>query len=139
MITQGSQVSLEYTLATDNNEPVESNVGQQPLVYTQGHKEILPALESALIGLAVGDETQINITPEDAYGPVDPQCFREVPLETVPPEARQEGQALIAQDQAGNRLQIRVLEIRKSTALLDMNHPLAGKTLHFVVKVLDIQ
>lgn len=141
VITEGKKVSLEYTLATSSGETVDSNKGQdaEPLVYTQGNNEIIPALEEELNGLASGDEKQVTLEPEKAYGPVDPEAYQEVPLEQIPENARQEGQLLIMQDQQGNKQQIRVSEVRESTALLDLNHPLAGETLHFDVKVVDVQ
>lgn len=141
VITEGSKVSLEYTLNLEGGETVDSNTGedQEPLVYTQGNNEIIPALEEELSGMAVGDEKQVTLQPEQAYGPVDPEAYQEVPLEQIPENARQEGQLLIMQDQQGNKQQIRLSEIRDETALLDLNHPLAGQTLHFDVKVLDVQ
>ncbi|MDZ7840720.1 MAG: FKBP-type peptidyl-prolyl cis-trans isomerase [Gammaproteobacteria bacterium] len=139
VITEGSKVSLEYTLNIEGGETVDSNSGDDPLVYTQGNQEIIPALEQELQGLAAGDEKQVTLEPEDAYGTVDPDAFREVPLEQIPEEARTEGQLLVMQDQQGNQQQIKVSEIRDDTALLDLNHPLAGKTLQFDVKVVDVQ
>lgn len=139
VITEGSKVSLEYTLNIDGGETVDSNTGDEPLVYTQGNQEIIPALEEELQGLAPGDEKQVTLEPEEAYGTVDPDAFREVPLEQIPEDARSEGQLLVMQDQQGNQQQIKVSEIRDETALLDLNHPLAGKTLQFDVKVVDVQ
>jgi len=141
VITEGSKVSLEYTLAIDSGETVDTNTGddQDPLVYTQGNNEIIPALEEELSGMAAGDEKKVTLEPEQAYGPVNPEAFQEVPLEQIPEDAREKGQLLIMQDQQGNKQQIRISEIRDETALLDLNHPLAGKTLHFDVKVLDVQ
>lgn len=139
VITEGSKVSLEYTLNIEGGETVDSNSGDEPLVYTQGNKEIIPALEEELAGMAAGDEKQVTLQPEEAYGTVDPDAFREVPLEQIPEDARSEGQLLVMQDQQGNQQQIRVSEIRDETALLDLNHPLAGKTLQFDVKVVDVQ
>lgn len=139
VITEGSKVSLEYTLNVEGGETVDSNTGDDPLVYTQGNNEIIPALEEELDGLAAGDEKQVTLEPEQAYGAVDPQAFQEVPLEQIPEDARSEGQLLIMQDQQGNRQQIKVSEVREETALLDLNHPLAGKTLQFDVKVVDVQ
>lgn len=68
-------------------------------------------------GLAVGDEKQVTLPPEDAYGVVNPEASQEIPLEQIPENARQEGQE-------GNKRQIKVSEIREETALLDFNHPL---------------
>jgi len=139
VITEGSKVSLEYSLALDGGETVDSNTENDPLVYTQGNDEIIPGLEKELTGLAAGDEKQVRLEPEDAYGAVDPEAFHEVPLDQIPENARQEGQLLVMQDDQGNKRQIKVSEIRDDTALLDLNHPLAGETLHFDVKILDVQ
>jgi FKBP-type peptidyl-prolyl cis-trans isomerase 2 len=139
VITEGSKVSLEYTLNVEGGEVVDSNSSDDPLVYTQGKEEIIPALEDELSGLAAGDEKEVTLQPDEAYGPVDPNAFQEVPLDQIPEDARKEGQLLIMQDQQGHRQQIRVSEIRDDTAVLDLNHPLAGKTLHFDVKILDVQ
>lgn len=139
VITEGSKVSLEYTLNIEGGETVDSNAGGDPLVYTQGSHEIIPALEEELSGLAAGDEKEVTLQPDEAYGAVDPNAFQEVPLDQIPEDARKKGQLLIMQDQQGNRQQIRVSEIKEDTAVLDLNHPLAGKTLHFDVKILDVQ
>jgi FKBP-type peptidyl-prolyl cis-trans isomerase 2 len=139
VITEGSKVSLEYSVALDGGETVDSNTENDPLVYTQGNDEIIPGLEKELTGLAAGDEKQVRLEPEDAYGAVDPEAFHEVPLDQIPENARQEGQLLVMQDDQGNKRQIKVSEIRDDTALLDLNHPLAGETLHFDVKILDVQ
>lgn len=139
VITEGSKVALEYTLNVDGGKTVDSNTGDDPLVYTQGNHEIIPALEEELSGLAAGDEKKVTLEPEDAYGAVDPNAFQEVPLDQIPEDARKKGQLLVMQDQQGHRQQIRVSEIHEDTAVLDLNHPLAGKTLHFDVKVLDVQ
>ena len=141
VITEGSKVSLEYSLVLDSGEAVGGNTGdgQEPLVYTQGNSEILPALEAELDGLAQGDQKQVTLQPDQAYGEVDPEAFREVPLQQIPEDARQQGQLLIMQDQQGNKQRIRVSEIREESAVLDLNHPLAGRALHFDVKILDVQ
>ena len=141
VITEGSKVSLEYSLVLDDGEAIGGNTGdgQEPLVYTQGNSEILPALEAELGGLAQGDQKQVTLQPDQAYGDVNPEAFQEVPLEQIPEDARQSGQLLIMQNQQGDKQQIRVSEIREESVVLDLNHPLAGKTLHFDVKILDVQ
>ena len=139
MINEGSRVSLEYTVNVVGGDTVDSNAGQDPLVYTQGEHEIIPALEKALTGLTPGDEKEVTLEPEDAYGPIDPNAFQEVPLSQIPEDARKEGQLLVMQDQEGHQQQVRISQVQENTAVLNLNHPLAGKTLHFDVKVLDVE
>lgn len=139
VVKNGSVVSLEYTLSDEKGKTIESNKGKEPLKYTQGQKQIIPGLEKELAGMKVGGEKHVKIKPEDAYGPVNSKAFQEVPKEKIPTEALKIGTTLMARSPEGQSLPVRVKEIKEKTVVLDLNHPLAGKTLTFDVKVLDIQ
>jgi FKBP-type peptidyl-prolyl cis-trans isomerase 2 len=139
MIEEGKQVSIEYTLTLGDGTKADSNVGEKPLVYTQGAGEILPALEQALANLDVNDTTQITILPDKAYGVVDPNAYQSVELDQIPEEARTVGQTLVAEDDSGNRRPIRIHEVHDDKIVLDFNHPLAGQTLNFDVKVVAVE
>jgi len=136
---KGKRISIEYTLVLDDGTEADSNVGGDPLVYEQGTQQILPALETALAGLAVNDRKKITIPPADGYGDVDPKAFREVPLEEIPEEARKVDAMLIGIDAQGNKMPVRVQKVGEKMATLDLNHPLAGRTLTFDVKILKIE
>lgn len=138
-VANGRKVSIEYTLLLDDGTQADSNVGQEPLVYTQGANQILPALELALAGLAVNDTRKITLAPKDAYGDVDPKAVKEVPLEEIPEAARKVDAVLIGVDAEGNQRPVRVQKVGDKTATLDLNHLLAGRTLTFDVKVLKIE
>src|SRR5512134_696689 len=77
-VSEGKNVSLEYTLKLDDKSVVESNVGKQPLTYTHGTRQLIPGLEKALEGLTVGDTKQVTVEPSDGYGEKDPQALQEV-------------------------------------------------------------
>jgi len=139
MIEDGKTVSIEYTLKLTDGTEVATNAGEEPLVYTQGKGEILPALEKELAGLNESDTKTVTLTPQQAYGEVDPEAFREVELETIPETARTEGSLLATRDQAGNERTVRVHEVRDDAVIIDFNHPLAGQTLEFAVKVVGVQ
>ena len=139
VIETGNSVSIEYTLKLEDGTTVDSNVGQDPLTFTQGNSEILPALEEALLGHAVGDTKEVNLTAEQGYGPVNAEAFQEVELEMVPEDARTVGATLVATATDGQQQPIRVHEVREETIILDFNHPLAGQALNFDVKVLAIE
>lgn len=138
-VASGKKVSIEYTLMLDDGTKADSNVGGEPLVYEQGASQILPALETALAGLAVNDTKKITLTPKDGYGDVDPKAVKEVPLEEIPEAARKVDAVLIGVDADGNQRPVRVQKVGEKTAMLDLNHPLAGRTLTFDVKVLKIE
>jgi FKBP-type peptidyl-prolyl cis-trans isomerase SlyD len=139
VIEDGRKISLEYTLALENGKPIDSNVGKAPLVYQQGKQQLLPALEQALAGLHVDEGKRVTLTPAQGYGAVDPSLRREVEAKVVPEQARQAGALLLARDEAGNQRPVRVHEVRGETIVLDFNHPLAGQTLTFDLKVVKIE
>lgn len=139
MIENGLVVSIEYTLSDENGSLLESNKGKEPLTFTHGEGQIIPGLEKGLSGMKLNEEKNILVKPEDAYGPVNPQAFQEIPRKDLPAEAQKVGVTLMARSQEGQTYPVRVSELKDQTAVLDFNHPLAGKTLVFDVKVLEIQ
>jgi len=139
VIEEGKQVSIEYTLTLADGTEVDTNVGGEPLVYTQGGGQILPALEEALAGMATEDTKQVSLSADDGYGAVDPELFREVDTELVPEEARQVGALLMAGGDEGPRHPVRVAEVKEEAIVLDFNHPLAGQALVFEVKVTGVE
>ena len=137
-VAEGREVAIEYTLTLDDGTLADSNVGEAPYVYVQGQQQILAALEAALVGLVPGDSREVRISAEDGYGPVDPEMFQEVPLEAIPEDGRQVGEVLVGADPNGQPFQVRVAEVRDDAVVVDFNHPLAGQTLNFAVKVLAV-
>ena len=132
-IADGSKVTVEYTLALPDKTIVETNVGKEPISYTQGNHEIIPGLEKALAGLKAGDKKHVTVTPEDAYGPYDEQKKVTVTKEQVPPEVKV-GTRLRAQ----NGMEAKVVSIDGNSVVVDTNHPLAGKSLVFDINVLKV-
>lgn len=138
-ITPGKKVSIEYTLTLDDKSVVDTNVGSEPLSYIHGSHNIISGLENALEGLKVGDSKHVTIKPEDGYGHADPQAIVEVSKDKIPKDALKVGSQLQGRNPNGQVVYARVTEIKDQTVVLDFNHPLADKTLHFDVKILDIQ
>ena len=138
MIQHGKKVSLEYTVFLVDGTQIDSNVGEDPLVFVLGQNQVFPALEQELLGLKVGDSKQITLKAEEAYGHVVPEAFREVDVESVPKQYRFSGAVLGIQDPAGGVYPIRVHEVHDDKVVLDFNHPLAGKELRFAVKVVEV-
>jgi FKBP-type peptidyl-prolyl cis-trans isomerase SlyD len=139
VVKDGSVVSLQYTLSGEDGKTIESNKGKDPLKYTHGSNQIVPGLEKNLAGMKMGEEKRVKVKPEDGYGPVDPKGFQEFPKEKIPSEGLKVGAVLMAKGPQGQQVPVRVHEIKEKTVVLDLNHPMAGKTLVFDVKVLDIQ
>jgi FKBP-type peptidyl-prolyl cis-trans isomerase SlyD len=138
-VGEGTRVSLEYTLTLEDQTVIDTNVGKDPLVYTHGSREIIPGLEKQLIGLKVGDTKNVEVAPAEGYGEVDPNRVQEVPKENVPEEAWGVGKKLQGRGPDGGMMFAEVTEVRENTVIVDLNHPLAGRTLFFAVKVLNIE
>lgn len=138
MITKGSVVRFEYTVSDENGEVLQSNKGKEPVSYTHGKQEIIPGLEKGLAEMSVNEEKSIRVKPEEAYGQVDPKGFKEIPRSELPLNDPQVGTPLTARGPQGEDVLIHIHEVKEETVILDFNHPLAGKTLNFDVKVVDI-
>jgi FKBP-type peptidyl-prolyl cis-trans isomerase SlyD len=139
VVKDGSVVSLQYTLSGEDGKTIESNKGKEPLKYTQGQNQIVPGLEREMAGMKVGGEKRVKVKPEDGYGNIDPNAYQEVPKQQIPPEGLKVGAVLGARSPEGQVIPVRVHQIKEQTVVLDFNHPMAGKTLVFDVKVLDIE
>lgn len=136
MIEAGRTVGFEYTLTLADGSVVQSNKDSEPLTYVHGDNQILPALERQLEGLQVDERKEVTLAASDAYGDVRPDAFREVPSDQIPQDARRVGAQLSAQGYEGP---IRVHEVKDETVVLDFNHPLAGKSLTFDIRVVSIE
>ena len=138
-ISDGKIISMEYTLTLEDKKVLDSNVGGKPMDFTQGSHQIITGLETALKGMKVGESKQVTVAPEQGYGAINAQAFQEVPLDKIPEKARNVGEMIQGKDAQGRMVQARVSEVNEQMVVLDYNHPLAGKTLFFDVKILDIK
>lgn len=139
MIKVGDLVTLEYTLYSEEGAELDSSKGLAPLSFVMGDKQILPALENALLGLQAGESKSIELKSADAFGPVYASAYREVDLQDLPEDCRQEGVIFGITDDDGQTRQVRVHQIKDDKAILDFNHPLAGKNLRFEILVIAIE
>jgi FKBP-type peptidyl-prolyl cis-trans isomerase SlyD len=139
-VQTGSTVSLEYTLKDEGGQVLDTNKGATPLVFVHGQRQIIPGLERELVGMRPGEEKKVVVAPNDGgYGDVVPGAQQEVPKEAIPKEGLKVGTQLTARSGSGEARPVTVKEIKETTVVLDFNHPLAGKTLFFDVKILGVQ
>jgi FKBP-type peptidyl-prolyl cis-trans isomerase SlyD len=139
-VTDGLVVSLDYTLRLDDGEVIDTSTGQAPLEFLQGQGQIIPGLEQALYGMAVDDRKDVVVAPADGYGELDPDAFELVDRDVFPPDLDlRPGIGLRMRDDSGQALDAYVAEVRPDAVLLDFNHPLAGETLYFQVKVAGLR
>jgi FKBP-type peptidyl-prolyl cis-trans isomerase SlyD len=128
---------MDYTLRDDDGDVIDESSKGEPLEFLHGHGQIIPGLESELLGMKVGDSKKVTVLPGDAYGDHDPEKFQAMPRSAFPPDLElEEGIGLHMRDaNSGEVYQVFVDEVREDEVLLDFNHPLAGETLHFEVTI----
>jgi FKBP-type peptidyl-prolyl cis-trans isomerase SlyD len=137
-IADKKAVAIEFTLKDDAGEVIETSVGKDPLWYLQGLGNLVPGLEKALEGKAVGDTVDIKLAPADGYGERNAKEVRNVPLRKFKAQRIQVGGRYQIQAEDGLRVVV-VMAVNGDYAQVDGNHPLAGKSLHFICKVIDVR
>lgn len=134
---EGNLIAFEFTMRDEKEVIIDSNVGKDPMIFQSGTGEMLPALEEELLKMPVGELTRVVLTPEQAYGPVVPAAFKDFPEEMIPEAARQVGRKVMSRSPQGEERMIDVVAVNDGKVTLDFNHPLAGMTLYFDVKVVS--
>lgn len=138
-ISKDSVVSIEYTLTDDGNEIIDSSEGMGPLEYLHGKNNLIPGLEKELEGKKAGDTFKVTIAPADAYGERHDDLVVEVERSQFPEDAEiTEGMQFEAGGPEGSRV-VTVTGVNENKVTVDANHPLAGETLHFDVKVISVR
>ena len=138
-IGNGTVVGIDYSLHLGDGQVVDKSEGE-PLAYIHGEGQIVPGLEQALVGMDVGDQKQVVVEPGEGYGEHDPRGVQEVSRQAFPDGFDpQVGMQLVAEAPNGDPVQFIIKEVREQTVLVDFNHPLAGRTLHFDVTVREVR
>ncbi len=139
-VGKGSVVSVDYSLHLGDGKVVDASAPGEPMAYLHGEGQIVPGLERALEGLSVGDARQVVVPPEDGYGEHDARGVQEVPKSAFPTEMQPAvGMELMAQGPGGEAVPFVIRELKAESIVIDLNHPLAGKTLHFAVTVREVR
>ncbi len=134
-VEKNKVVSFDYTLHDDQGQVLDTSQGGQPVSYLHGFGGIIPGLENAMTGKSAGDEFKAIIPPEQAYGPHNPKMVQPVPRKNFSGADKIEpGMTFNAQTPQGPRA-VRVAAVTPDTVTVDANHPLAGATLHFDIKI----
>lgn len=135
----GDTVRVHYTGKLQDGTQFDSSAGRDPLEFSVGAGQVLPAFSSAVEGMAVGDSKSITIEAADAYGRRYEQLIQDVPREQLPEDMQPAvGMQLQAQGQDGQPVHLVVTAVADETITVDGNHPLAGKTLNFDIELVDI-
>ena len=146
-ISKNKFISVTYDLNVgdeDDRELMESATEEQPLQFIFGTGTMLPAFEDNIKDLETGSEFDFSLTPENAYGEFIEENVVELPKNIFEVNGKfddeyiAEGNTVPMMSSTGERMNGSVLEVKESVVVMDFNHPLAGETLHFSGKVIDV-
>lgn len=131
-------VRLHYTVSETGGAAIESSDGGEPLSVLMGHGAIIPGLEAALIGREAGERFDVDVSPEQAYGERRPGLVQRIPRKHFKNQKLSPGMQIVVPTQMGPR-PVTVEKVGLSVVDVDLNHPMAGKSLSFSVQVVDVR
>lgn len=139
-IKQGSKVKIHYKGTLEDGKVFDTSEGRDPLAFEVGAKQVIPGFEEGIIGLKKGDKKKITLEPDKAYGQHNPQMIISVPRNTLPQDQEPKaGMHVMMSTKDGKQMRAEIKEVNDEKLVLDMNHPLAGKTLTFELEVVDVE
>lgn len=132
-------VAIDYTLTDDDGEVIDTSEGREPLAYLHGQGGIIEGLETALEGRQVGDQLNVAVPPEKAYGLRSDELMQHVPREQFKGvEDLEVGMQFQADTQSGPMV-FTVVDVGEEIIQVDGNHPLAGENLNFDVTIREVR
>ena len=140
IINPSSQVTLHYQLGLTDDSIIEDGFEMEPITVQLGSGEMAEGLELALLGLREGDEQTIDINPDMAFGHIDETMFHAMPRASFDPDLElQEGLIIEFSTPEGETLPGTILAFNEHEVRVDLNHPLAGQTVRYSVKILKVE
>ena len=137
VVTKNNIISIYYSVTDMDGNEIDSNKEFAPLQYLHGGGNILPFLETALEGAVINEERKVTLGPHQAYGDYNDQLIISVDKEKFPAQLGRPEQGMIVNIDEGGEMV--VIALKDNKVILDGNHPLAGKTLHFSAKVVSVR
>lgn len=138
VIKSGDTISVNYTGKFENGDVFDTSEDRDPLVFTVGTGQLISGFDEAVVGMKAGDKKTITIVPEDGYGEHREELVIDMPASNIPPDMElAAGMQVQLVDQSGNPVPAVVHEIGADVVKMDVNHPLAGKTLVFDIEIME--
>jgi len=138
-VEKGNTIKVEYTGSFEDGEVFDASEKHgQPLEFKAGEGMVVPGFDAAVLGMEVGEEKEFTLQPKDAYGKPNPQAIQKVPKDKFPAEAK-EGMMIGVPLPNGQQIPAKITKIDDKEVTIDMNHPMAGKTLVFKIKIVSVE
>jgi len=137
-VEKGHKIKVEYTGSFESGEVFDSSEKHgQPLEFIAGAGMVVTGFDAAVIGMKANEEKEVTLKPEEAYGPRNEKAIQKVPKDKFPAEAK-EGMMIGVPLPNGQQIPAKIEKIDEKSVTIDMNHPMAGKTLVFKIKVVEV-
>ncbi len=138
-IKKGDKVKIEYTGTLEDGKVFDSSKGKKPLEFEVGAGKVISGFDKAVTGMKKGEEKEVTIKPENAYGKPNDKLKKELPKSSFPEGKTPKVGMNIALNSPKGKIPARIVKVSDDKITIDLNHPLAGKTLNFKVKVVDVE
>lgn len=138
-VTQNAVVSFEYTLTNDAGEVLDKSDPGKPMAYLHGHHNIVPGLEKAMLGKTIGDSFTVHVAPEEGYGAKKSDSTQVLPPGAFGATQPEVGTQYAAKNAQGFLVPLWVTAVDANGITVTFDHPLAGKTLHFDVRIAAVR
>jgi len=138
-IKKGDKIKVEYTGTLEDGTVFDSSEKQgKPLEFEVGSGQLIKGFDEAVVGMDKGQEKTIKLESKDAYGDPRPDLVKKIPKDQLPKDQEAKaGMVLLVSVPNGQQIPAVIKEVSDKDVTIDLNHPLAGKTLNFKIKVLE--
>ncbi len=137
-VKNGDKIKVEYTGTLDDGTVFDTSKEKEPLEFEVGSGQIIKGFDEAVVGMEKGEEKSIKIESKDAYGDPNPELTKKIPREHLPKEQElKPGMMLRLKTPDGRQIPAKITEVTDKEITIDLNHPLAGKSLNFKVKIVE--
>ncbi|GGG97784.1 peptidyl-prolyl cis-trans isomerase [Polaribacter pacificus] len=139
-VKENSTVKVNYTGKLSDGQKFDSSEGKEPLEITLGQGQLIPGFEKGLINMKLNEKKTITVVKEEAYGDINEGLVQEVNKSELPQDIAPEvGMGLVSKTPDGQEMNLRVVEVKEESIVIDGNHPLAGHDLIFDLEVVEIK
>src|SRR3989344_1485040 len=138
-VEKGNKVKVEYKGTLDDGTVFDASERHgKPLEFEAGSGQVIKGFDEAVIGMEIGEEKEIKLQPEEAYGPENEDLKKKIPRENLPKDQEpKKNMLLMVGLPDGRQIPAKIIEVTDNEVTIDLNHPLAGKVLNFKIKVVD--
>jgi FKBP-type peptidyl-prolyl cis-trans isomerase SlyD len=138
-IDKNAVVRFHYSVGEPGQPESENSRIGEPLAILVGHRNIIPGVENALLGREAGDRIEVTVSPDEGYGPRHPNATQRMSRKLFPKSASlKPGETVMLKTEQGPRI-VTVQKVGMTVVDVDLNHPMAGKTLNFDIEVVDVR